>query len=223
MLNFAAACFFCCTCVPVPCDAFGNLGLKVKEDCSQFSDDQKGLSAAYGGYTCVAVKEANGCYEQKYKSVVDKYCKKTCVNLENCRPTGAPTAPAGPCASLPCLNGGQCTDKIESPGGSMPIGSRRREQSTDKDFTCHCKGGFTGLTCEVVFGGGGSRVCPTASFEVSEQACRVLGRIEFPMDDEDGNDVFGDIQAATIFLTRRVIRRSKSARAGVCSMMTSKS
>ena len=92
MLNFAAACFYCCTCVPVPCDAFGNLGLKVKMDCSQFSDDQKGLSAAYGGYTCAAVKEANGCFEQKYKSVVDKYCKKTCVNRANCRPTGAPTA-----------------------------------------------------------------------------------------------------------------------------------
>ena len=101
------------------------------------------------------------------------------------------SAPAGPCASWPCSNGGQCLDEIKSTHG-VPIGSRRREQSIDKNFTCHCKDGYTGLTCEVVFGAGGSRACPAASFEMSESACRALGRIEFPLDDEDGNDVFGN-------------------------------
>ena len=115
------------------------------------------------------------------------------------------TAPAGPCANWPCSNGGQCVDKTGHPGTSnmIPIGSRRREQSIDKNFTCHCKDGYTGLTCEVVFGAGGSRDCPTNSFEVSEQECRALGRIEFPLDDEDGNDVFGDIQ--TSIPTRRLL------------------
>ena len=144
-------------------------------------------------------------------------CVDTFVNNGGCRPranvsslvtTGCAhcktdseakcaTAPAGPCASWPCLNGGQCIDKTKSTGtpgafNGIPIDSRRRQQSIDTQFTCHCKSGFTGKYCEVVFGVGGSRVCPTASFEVSERACRALGRIEFPLDDENGNDVFGD-------------------------------
>ena len=116
------------------------------------------------------------------------YCKTE--SEANCA-----SAPVGPCASWPCANGGQCLAEGNSaPGASsgVPIGSRRREQSIDKNFTCHCKDGYTGLTCDVMFGTGGSRACPAASFEVSEPACRALGRIEFPLDDEDGNDVFGD-------------------------------
>ena len=80
------------------CDAFGmGVGFTLKADCSQYRDDAVGLTRDYPGYTCAGVKEGGGCAmanpNPQLKALVEKYCKKTCVNQAKCRPTSAPTRP----------------------------------------------------------------------------------------------------------------------------------
>ena len=76
------------------CDAFGFAGINKKEDCSQFRDDIVGLQTEFPGYKCADVLAAKKCFDPspRLKQAVEKYCKKTCVNLAKCQPTSAPTA-----------------------------------------------------------------------------------------------------------------------------------
>ena len=75
------------------CDAFGQYGITLKDDCSQYKDDPAALDLAFQGYTCAVIKKENGCTNPQTKTLVDRYCKKTCVNQAKCRPTSAPTRP----------------------------------------------------------------------------------------------------------------------------------
>ncbi|XP_072012996.1 uncharacterized protein [Amphiura filiformis] len=56
---------------------------------------------------------------------------------------------ADECASQPCLNGGECFDKING-------------------FTCKCRRGFTGKTCNIK---SGSRLCPSRYFTCNNGRC----------------------------------------------------
>ncbi|XP_072015922.1 uncharacterized protein [Amphiura filiformis] len=62
---------------------------------------------------------------------------------------------ADECASQPCLNGGQCFDKING-------------------FTCKCRRGFNGKTCNIR---AESRVCPSRYFTCNNGRCIKASRV----------------------------------------------
>ncbi|XP_072043166.1 uncharacterized protein [Amphiura filiformis] len=62
---------------------------------------------------------------------------------------------ADECSSQPCLNGGGCVDKING-------------------FTCKCRRGFTGKTCNIR---AGSRLCPSRYFTCNNGRCIKASRV----------------------------------------------